>query len=65
MDRGVWQATVHGVTKSWTWLSDLAYTHAQPCDTHCCIALLFLLGSFLCFFVPRGEIMCSLGHYES
>ena len=21
MDRGAWQATVHGVTKSWTWLS--------------------------------------------
>ena len=23
MDRGAWQATVHGVAKSWTWLSDL------------------------------------------
>ena len=22
MDRGAWQATVHRVTKSWTWLSD-------------------------------------------
>ena len=22
MDRGAWQATVHGVTKNWTWLSD-------------------------------------------
>ena len=22
MDRGAWQATVHGVSKSWTWLSD-------------------------------------------
>ena len=22
MDRGTWQATVHGVTKSWTWLSN-------------------------------------------
>ena len=22
MDRGAWWATVHGVTKSWTWLSD-------------------------------------------
>ena len=21
MDRGAWQATVHGITKSWTWLS--------------------------------------------
>ena len=25
-DRGAWQATVHGVTKSWTWLSDWAHT---------------------------------------
>ena len=23
MDRGAWWATVHGVTKSWTWLSDI------------------------------------------
>ena len=34
-DRGAWQATVHGVAKSWTGLSDLAHT-----DTHsqltCC-----------------------------
>jgi len=22
MDRGAWQATVHRVTKSWTWLRD-------------------------------------------
>ena len=22
MDRRAWQATVHGVTKSWTWLSN-------------------------------------------
>ena len=36
MDRGAWQATVHGVTKSWTQLSDqhthikhLYYTHKQ------------------------------------
>ena len=26
MDRGAWQATVHGVTKSWTWLTN-TYTH--------------------------------------
>ena len=24
MDRGAWWATVHGVAKSWTWLSDLS-----------------------------------------
>ena len=26
MDRGAWWATVHRVTKSWTWLSDLTFT---------------------------------------
>ena len=26
MDRGAWKATVHGVTKNWTRLSDLTYT---------------------------------------
>ena len=26
MDRGAWQATVHGVTKSWTRLSDFTFT---------------------------------------
>ena len=29
MDRGVWQATVHGVTKSWTWLSMHAGTTSR------------------------------------
>ena len=26
MDRGAWQATVHGVSKSQTWLSDFTFT---------------------------------------
>ena len=26
MDRGAWWATVHGVAKSWTWLSELTHT---------------------------------------
>ena len=26
MDRGTWWATVHGVAKSWTWLSDFTFT---------------------------------------
>ena len=29
MDRGAWRATVHGVAKRWTRLSDLACTHAN------------------------------------
>ena len=40
MDRGAWWATVHGVTKSWTGLSDQDHTHiwilcAQSCPTLC------------------------------
>ena len=27
MDRGVWWAAVHGVTKSWTQLRDFTFTH--------------------------------------
>ena len=27
MDRGAWQAMVHGITKSWTQLSTLAHTY--------------------------------------
>ena len=30
MDKGDWWATVHGVTKSWTWLEQLS-THAHKC----------------------------------
>ena len=29
MDREAWSATVHGVTKSWTWLSDYTLTEAE------------------------------------
>ena len=31
MDRGAWQATVHGVAQRRTWLSDLARTRMQKC----------------------------------
>ena len=33
MDRGAWQATVHGVTKNWTWLSNRARVHTHT-HTH-------------------------------
>ena len=33
MDRGAWRATVHGVAKSWTRLSDLTHAHL-PNGTH-------------------------------
>ena len=31
-DREAWNASAHGVTKSWTWLSDLACTHSKECE---------------------------------
>ena len=30
MDRGAWRVTVHGVAKSWTWLSDFTFTFHFP-----------------------------------
>ena len=40
MNREAWQATVHGVTKSLTQVSDLAHTHTQvalqSCVSFCC-----------------------------
>ena len=30
LDRGAWQATVHGVSKSWTQLSMNAHTNVKP-----------------------------------
>ena len=48
MDRGAWQATVHGIAKSWTQLKRLSM-HAIHFQFHCagcfgtCIYLLLLL----------------------
>ena len=41
MDGGAWWATVHGVTKSQTWLSDWGHTHTQTSQVN-------ELSSFLC-----------------
>ena len=29
LDRGAWQAAVHGVARSWTWLSSWTHTHTH------------------------------------
>ena len=34
MDRGAWQATIHGVAKSWTYWSNLEYI--QPTSDNWC-----------------------------
>ena len=38
MDGGVWWATVHGVTKSWTWPSEFTHslTHSDTLKNVCC-----------------------------
>ena len=37
MDRGAWQATVHRVARSWTWLSDYHFHFHITQDTASCI----------------------------
>ena len=32
MDGGAWQATIRGVTKSWTLLSDFNFTYSSSCE---------------------------------
>ena len=57
MDRGSWQATIHGVTKSWTRLkqlsniaqSDLAHVHTQTLPGH--DVPIFVHDEFVFFFV--------------
>ena len=39
MDRGNWWATVHGVTKIWTWLSDLTTTTSIWMTQMCCCSV--------------------------
>ena len=34
MDRGAWQAAVHGVTKSWTWRSNLHFLSGSHQEHH-------------------------------
>ena len=36
MDRGAWQATVHGLTKSWAWLSSHTHTHTHTHRVYIC-----------------------------
>ena len=44
--RGAWRATVHGLTKRWTWLSDWA----PDCGSWRCL----VRGSGICFLACRG-----------
>ena len=35
MDRGAWQAIIHGVTKSWTWLRDIIKINMSKLTSKC------------------------------
>ena len=50
MDSGAWRAMVHGVTKSWTWLSDSTAQHRAKFSllNLYCILFLYLSLSALC-----------------
>ena len=50
MDGGIWSATVHGVGKSWTWLSD--FTHS-------------LTHAIFCFFCVLKKRKGNLGETEN
>ena len=47
MDREAWRAAVHGVTESWTWLSDLTELRI----------LLFILRTIVCIWVSQVVLM--------
>ena len=52
MDRGPWWVTVHGVTKSWTWLSTHTMAYIGP------IPLLSPKGRIQKFSLKKEEISC-------
>ena len=56
MDRGAWQATVHGVTKSWTQLSDCHSHHTLKWDWALFICLLT--------FVLLWNVCSSFAHFS-
>ena len=59
MDRGAWQATVHGFTKSWTRLSDWATTTMlleQPSPTVNILGILWEIFLILCKIVTSSSL---------
>ena len=56
VDRRAWQATVHGVTKSWTWLSNFhfigeTYIHICMCvHTHICVCVCVRVCVCVCVY---------------
>ena len=48
-DGGAWQATVHGIAKSWTQLSHFTFT---LCSNFCVISLALSSKPFIAFLIP-------------
>ena len=48
MDRGAWQAIVHRVSKSQTWLNTHTYTHIFFCSFNSCSFIEYLCARLLC-----------------
>ena len=44
MDRGAWQAIVHGITKSWTQLKQFSPQHKVSCRKNCLPFLIWRWG---------------------
>ena len=64
MDRGAWQAIIHGVAKSQTWLSDLQYTHAHThthahacTHTHTHTYIYIYIHTHMCTYQKRWKII--------
>ena len=56
MNRGTWQATVHGVTKNWTQLKTLSvYTHTWPLTANVCQPFLWMPGKCHRMLPPQNQ----------
>ena len=56
MDRGVWRATVHEITKSWTRIIDVhSLTHVLLCDLFKCMRMDLLL-QISCFSLVKVKV---------
>jgi len=59
MDRGAWQATVHGVTKNQTWTERLTHTDIYNLCICLCRVLIMGVGSLI-FLGVFGIFICSM-----
>ena len=63
MDRGAWQATVHGIAKSWTWLSIHTHTHT---NTYNIKFIILIISKCISSVVSNALLIsCYQQHYLS